>query len=131
MGDKKVKEIVPFFMDFLKKTSHLRPVNGIGKEFLEGLCPENNTYRCFDMKEMKKMSWKRRKNSLVIKKSIERPQWKEIERDLGHLENNIEVGLKSKRDILKVLQAVSGNKGTISISTSAIDDSRKIFREDK
>ena len=124
-GDKKVKEIVPFFMDFLKKTSHLRPVNGIGKEFLEGLCPENNTYRCFDMKEMKKMSWERRKNSPVIKKSIERPQWKEIERDLGHLENNIEVGLKSKRDILKVLQAVSGNKGNISISTSAIDDSRK------
>lgn len=129
-GDnKKVKEIVPFFMDLLKKGSHLMPIRDPGKEFLQELCPEKNTYRCFDMKEMKKMSGERGKNRSINNKSTCKTGWKKIEKNLGQMTNDIEGGLKSKKDTLRVLRAVSGGKDRISISTSVINDSRKYLEE--
>ena len=129
-GDnKKVKEIVPFFMDFLKKGGHLMPVRDSGKEFLQELCPEKNAYRCFDMREMKKMFGERRENRIVNCRSTCKPGWKEIEKNLGKMTNNIGRGLKSKKDTLRVLRAVSGSKDKISISTSVINDSRKYMEE--
>jgi len=122
--NKKVKEIVPFFMDFLKKESHLMPVSDTGKEFLQDLCPEKNTYRHFDMKKMKKMFGEKRKKRSVNKKSSDMPGWKEIEKNLGQMINDIEDGLKSKKDALRVLRAVSGGKDKISIPASTINDSR-------
>ena len=127
--NKKVKEIVPFFMDFLKKESHLMPISDPGKEFLQELCPEKNTYRLFDMKKMKKMFGDKRKKRFVNKRSINIPEWKEIEKNLGQMTNDIEEGLKSKKDTLKVLGAVSESRDKISISTSVINDSRKYLEE--
>ena len=53
------------------------------------------------------------------------PGWKEIEKNLGQMINDIEDGLKSKKDTLRVLRAVSGSKDKISIPASTINDSRE------
>ena len=128
-SNKKAKEIVPFFMDLLKKGSYLMPIRDSGKEFLQELCPERNTYRCFNMKEMKKMFGERRENRSINNTGICKPGWREIEKNLGQMTEDIEEGLKSKKDTLRVLRAVSGSKDKIPVSTSVINDSRKYLEE--
>ncbi len=128
-SNKKAKEIVPFFMDLLKKGSYLMPIRDSGKEFLQELCPERNTYRCFNMKEMKKMFGERRENRSINNTGTCKPEWREIEKNLGQMTEDIEEGLKSKKDTLRVLRAVSGSKDKIPVSTSVINDSRKYLEE--
>jgi DNA helicase II / ATP-dependent DNA helicase PcrA len=123
--NKKTKEITPFFMDFLKKGSHLMATNESGKDFLQKLSPEKNTYKYFDMEEIKNMFGKRGKNRSISKKNIEKPEWKKIEKNLNQMSNDIEGVIRNKKDTLRVLRAASGSKDKVPVTASVINESRK------